>query len=98
VAALPDLVQIHEEFKDQDIVFVSLTGEGPADLPAVQAVVDAHPGLAWPVGYGADPTLAQIDWDYMLPTYILYDRRGKAAWSGHSHSALEAALVRVLAK
>ena len=95
---MPDLVQIHEQFKDQGVVFISLTGESPTDLPTIQAVLDAHPGLNWPVGYGADPTLAQLDWDHMLPMYYLFDKSGKVAWGGHWHNKIEDALVKLVAK
>jgi hypothetical protein len=98
VAALPDLVQIHEKFKDEGVVFISLTGEPPTDLPNVQAIADAHPGLRWPIGYGADPTLAQLNWDHMLPTYIVYDKSGKVVLSSHWHHRLEDTLVRLLAE
>ena len=98
MAALPDLVQIHETFKDQGVVFISLTGESPTELPQVQAIVDAHPGMTWPIGYGADGTLSQLNWDHMVPTYIVYDKSGKAVSSSHWHHGLEDQLVRLLAQ
>jgi hypothetical protein len=98
VAALPDLVQIHEQFKEHGVVFVSLTPEPPMLLPEIQALADAHPGVTWPIGYDAEPTLAKLDWDRALPMYYLFDQRGKLVWSSHWHDDLEDELVRLVAK
>lgn len=93
-AQMPEMVELHEKFAGQGVQFIGLTPESPLELPQIQSVLDGHPGIKWPIGYGADPTLEQLDWDHMLPTYIVYDRAGRVAWSGHSHRGLEDALVR----
>lgn len=96
LAQIPDMIELHERFADHGVQFIGLTPEPPTDLPQIQAVLDGHPGIVWPIGYGADPTLETLDWDHLLPTYIVYDRAGNVAWSGHSHRGLEDALVGAL--
>ena len=96
MAAMPDLVQIQEQFKDKGVVFLGLTPEPPTELPNVRAVLDALLEMKWPIGYGAGPTLDGLEWDNLLPTYLVYNGAGKLVWSSHSHHGLEDALVKAV--
>lgn len=98
LAAMPDMVALYEKFAGEGVVFIGLTPEEPTAVPQIRAVVDGYLGLRWPIGYDAQETLDQIDWDNLLPTYIVYGRDGQVVWSGHYHEDVEDALVRALAK
>jgi thiol-disulfide isomerase/thioredoxin len=98
MADMPHMVELYNKYAEHGVVFIGLTPDPPGELPNIQAVVDGHPGMKWPIGYGAEPLLEKLGWDRAVPTYLLVDKRGEIAWSSHSQRLLEDQLVRLLAK
>lgn len=98
MADMPHMVELYDQYAAEGVAFIGLTPDPPGELPNIQAVLDAHPGMKWPIGYGAGPELDELDWDHAVPTYILVDKSGQIAWSSHSQRNLEDALVRLIAK
>jgi thiol-disulfide isomerase/thioredoxin len=96
IQAFPDLVTLHEKYAPRGVVLIGLTSETADDGPKISAVLDAHPDVAWPIGYGAGEVLGRFG-VRALPTYILFDRTGTAVWAGHSHAELAHRVDRLLA-
>ena len=95
--SLPDLVAFHERYRDQGVMLVGLSDEPSTDLDKIQRFVRRVEGARWPIAYGA--WLAyQVTGIEALPTYVLYDRTGRAVWSGATVDELEDAVVALLAK
>lgn len=91
----PYLVQIHQKYKDQGVVFISLTAEDAAALADIEDFVN-ETGITWPVGYGAVDTLAALRADY-IPALWVVDQSGMIVWSSEVDGDLEAAIARALA-
>jgi thiol-disulfide isomerase/thioredoxin len=92
----PDLVELHKRFADDGLVVVGLTFEPPTELQRVREYVE-EANIKWPIGYGAGFIFQMMDIQG-TPTYVLYDRKGRSVWGGHSLDGVEDAAVAALAK
>lgn len=92
----PELVKLHQEFRQDGVQFVGLTPDGSAALDDIsRAMAELH--MDWPTGYGAKSLLMSIPVQG-LPTVLVYDRRGKLAWrSDQGGGTIEAAIRSALA-
>ncbi len=91
----PYLVQIHDKYSDQGVLFISLTAEDATAMADIEAFV-RDTGITWPVGYGAVDTLTALRADY-IPALWLVDQSGMIVWSSEVDGDLDAAIARVLA-
>jgi thiol-disulfide isomerase/thioredoxin len=96
IREMPELVQLHERFRDQGLKVVGLTPE-QNDAGHVSEFVARMPGVDWPIGHGAGFTF-QLTGIEATPTYILYDRTGHSVWASHSLYDAENAIIAALAK
>ncbi len=96
VRQLPDLIELRRQFADYDVVFIGLTPETAEALPSIDRTV-SDLAIPWPIGYGAEPIIQQLG-VRGFPTYVLFDRKGTAVWSGHTHRALREELVKLLSQ
>ena len=94
---MPDLVELRQRFADQDVQVVGLTPEETAEAETVAEYVASVEGLDWPIGYGADATMKTLG-AHLLPTYLVFDRRGKHVVTANHLSEAEEAVVQALAR
>lgn len=97
VMGLPDLVEFRRRYRDQGVVVIGLTSEGAGDLEKIRQFAGRTEGVDWPIAYGAGPAFGMLGIE-AIPTYVLYNRQGRAVWSGHSVNRLEEAAVRLMAE
>lgn len=92
----PELLQTYRKFRDagDEVVFIGLTAESPPMRPRIEEYV-AELGIEWPVGYGADQSLLDLQAEY-LPSVWVADRRGEIIWNYDSPGTLESAIRRAL--
>ncbi len=95
--AAPEMVALHEKFRDEDVVFIGLCSEDESVLNLSQEFV-AKAGFTWPNGYGAMETLIQFGSDY-IPAVWVIGRDGKVTWNtGYEDiQPLESAIAQALA-
>jgi len=98
IVSKPDLIALHEKYQRDDLQFVSLTPEPATYGPHVQSTVAAFAGWTWPIGYGAEATCMAMQWDRRVPTYLIFNRQGRAVFSSHSLANFENALITALAE
>src|SRR5262245_44701196 len=72
--AAPDLVEIYNDYKDRDVVFVSLCRN---DRDVAESFAKST-GISWPVGYRADSTIQKLVG--VAPCIFVVDRDGCIAW------------------
>ncbi len=92
----PELVALHQKFREHGLTFVGLTPESEAELEHVKRYVE-RAKIDWPIGYGAGFVFEMMGITG-TPTYLLYDRSGRSVWGGHSLDGLEDAVVAALAR
>jgi thiol-disulfide isomerase/thioredoxin len=93
---LPDLVRLNARYRDQGLRIVGLTRESNA-RGEIESYVESAGGVDWPIAHGAGLAFDQLGIEW-LPTYLLYDRSGRAVWGGSDLDYAEEALVALLAK
>ncbi len=94
----PHLVELHERFRDQGVVFIGLTSEDGTSLPKSRRFLE-RARIDWPNGYGASPTLEHFYPDSMaIPTMWVVGKDGKVAWDGHPQALPPDLLEELLAK
>lgn len=96
-ASMPKLAKIHQQYESLGVQFVGLTPETAAERSAIEGFVGSVEGFTWPVGYGANLSLDMLGVE-VLPTMVVFDKRGTATWSSTSTQGLEAALDEALAR
>ncbi len=94
--ALPDLITLKDKYRDRGLAVIGLTSESN-EQKEVSNYVQKEPGLDWPVGYGTWLPFEQLNIE-ALPTFVVFDRAGRAIWGGHdldaAGDAVNAALER----
>ncbi len=96
-ASMPKLAKIYDKYPELGVEFVGLTPETQASRASIEQFIGTVPGFAWPVGYGATPTLDMLGVS-ALPTMVVFGKDGRATWSSTSTQGLEAALDEALAR
>jgi thiol-disulfide isomerase/thioredoxin len=97
VREMPEVVKLKDRYRDKGLVVVGLTPEQNEPFQQVSRYVESVAGLDWPIGYGAGFTM-ELAGVSLFPTYVLYDRAGRAVWGGRYLDDLEAALIKELAR
>ncbi len=92
----PELVQLHEKYKDQGVIFVGLSDESANDLPAMQAYVTSCQ-YTWPNGYGAGQTLEALKVE-AIPRIWVVGKDGTIVWDNWLDGTIEEAIQKGLAK
>lgn len=103
---MPDLVKLHEEFKDKGVVFVGVTPDASdkmdedqqtAELDGVKKYIAKY-HAEWPMAYGAMDTLIAFKAEF-IPGYWVVGRDGKVLWNraASDKESLREALERALA-
>jgi thiol-disulfide isomerase/thioredoxin len=93
---LPNMAEIAADYRPRGVMFVSITQEPTADLPAIKGVVERTPGFDWPAAYGGNEFMDALG-VRGFPTVVLFGRGGRARWSGPGSYGLRAALDEALA-
>ncbi len=93
---LPRMAQTYKRFREQDVVFIGLTGEGEDALAATKAAI-AEANVPWPNGYGALETMSALDVK-VLPTKIIIGRDGRIAWHNFLEGDFEDEITKALGK
>lgn len=94
--AAPELVELYDQYKSQDVVFIGLTPEGSKAISDSQAFLDRL-GITWPNGYGAVETIDTLEVEY-LPTVLVIDAKGIITWRSGAGGTISEAIDRALAK
>lgn len=76
---MPDLVELHEKYQRDDVVFVGLTFETEDNLSNVKRYLEKY-NSTWPNAYGARDTLLSFKAEY-FPGYWIIGRDGKVVWN-----------------
>jgi len=91
---LPHMVELHHQFADRGVVFIGLTSEGESKVETIQNVLH-NAGARWRNGWGAGPTLLELEAEYVPKVYVV-GRNGQIVWTtsdgGDLSEVLEAAL------
>ncbi len=95
-AAMPRLAELYAQYQPLGVEFVGLTPESTADRETIEDYVASVPGLDWPIGYGAAPTLDALGIE-VFPTVIVFGPQGTAIWSGNHLNGLPEVLEEALA-
>lgn len=90
----PILVDLHEQFAKQGVVFVGLTSEDGYDLSAIKNYVEKAK-ISWLIGYGAGETLANFGTQY-LPTAYVIGADGNVVWDSGSGGSIKEVLDNAL--
>lgn len=97
-AAAPEMIALHEKYKDQGVVFLGLTAEGNDTLAQSRAFVE-DTKIPWPNGYGAVQTVMALEAD-VIPMVVVAGPDGRIVWrdvpSPHSNpeDGIRAALAQ----
>jgi len=94
-AAMPHLAKLYKKHQPRGVAFVGLTSETETDRAKIEQFISTVDGFEWPVGYGAGPTLDMLGIE-VLPTLIVFDRKGQATWSGTDVAGLTAAIAKAV--
>lgn len=94
--AAPELVELYEQYKSQDVVFLGLTSEGSDAISKSQTFLDRLE-IPWPNGYGASQTINALEVEY-LPTVLVIDPQGIITWRSEAGGSISEAIDRALAK
>lgn len=91
----PELVALHEKYKDQGVIFIGLSTESADFLPDMQAYVTAC-GFTWPNGYGADLTIDALKIEG-IPRIWVVGKDGTIVWDNWLEGTIEEAIRKGLA-
>lgn len=86
----PHLRKLHDEYKDQGVVLISISNE---DRKTIEPFA-ADNGMTWPLAIGS-----KSGQDYGvqgIPHAILVDREGKIVWRGHPMSGMDEEIKKLL--
>jgi len=92
--AAPELVETYRRYAPQGVVFLGLTPDGEESVTDIREFL-TDTGMAWPIGYGAQSTLAAYNVQY-FPTVIVIGGDGHIAWTSDERGTLPVALDRAL--
>jgi thiol-disulfide isomerase/thioredoxin len=92
----PELVELHERFRDHGLTIIGFTPESGDDVASVRQFVEKEK-IDWPIAYGAGFAFEMMQIQ-LTPTYLLYNRDGESIWGGHSLEGVDDAIVAALAK
>lgn len=95
-AAAPELVKLHQKYKDRGVVFLGLTSEG-ADTNAFNRRFLEATRITWPNGYGAGKTLSALNVEFIPQRWVI-DRHNTIIWNEMSRESIESAIDRALAE
>ena len=95
LARAPEIVGPYERFRNRGVIFIGLTFDEEADLPAIRQKI-AHMKMKWPNGYGALETLQAFDAMY-FPSVWVIDGSGTVVWNTDSPESLDEGIERALA-
>ncbi|MCA8987761.1 MAG: TlpA family protein disulfide reductase [Planctomycetaceae bacterium] len=95
--ATQELVEVQQEFADQDqVVFLGLTSDPPDALPQIEAYLKKT-GANWPNGYFAIETLLGLEAEYTPATWVI-GTDGLIVWNDDSRESISEAIRNALAK
>lgn len=91
----PELVALHQKYKDRGVLFVGLSTDHPENVGEIQKFVDRYK-ITWPNGYDADRTVNELGVE-AIPRVWVVGKDGKVVWednetTGTIERAIEAAL------
>lgn len=93
----PELVKLHEHYRERGVVFIGLTGEGAQAESKSRGFLKAT-NIGWPNGYGAVQTLLDLNNEYIPQTWVI-DRKYNLIWDeSRATEPIEAAIDRALAE
>jgi thiol-disulfide isomerase/thioredoxin len=99
--AIPELVQLHEKYKDRGVRFLGLTTEGgdPESLQLTRECVESLQ-IPWANGYAAIKTLTDLSAD-SIPQLWVVDRQNRIVfhhigWDSNSSHEIEQAILAAL--
>ncbi len=95
-AAAPELVKLHERYRDRGVMFIGLTSERSDRDPENRHFL-AETKITWPNGYGAVETLIKLKAD-SIPQVWVIDRKYNLIWNINSSEPIESAIERALAQ
>lgn len=95
-AAAPELIKLHDQYRDRGVVFLGLTTEG-FDRDAENKQFLAETKIPWPNGYGAVNTLRKLKADFIPQVWVI-DRKYNLIWDVNSSERIESAIDRALAE
>jgi len=96
IAKAPELVALHEKYREQGVVFLGLTIEGEDVDPYNRRFLDVT-RITWPNGYGAVKTLEALQAD-TIPRCWVIDRKYNVIWTESSREKISTAIERALAE
>lgn len=95
-ATAPELVKLHDQYRDRGVLFLGLTGEGDEVRDRnLRFLEDTK--ITWPNGYGAVETLTELKADFIPQRWVI-DRNYQLIWNESSSEPIEAAIDRALAQ
>lgn len=94
--AAPELVELHEKYRDKGVVFIGLTTEGAEHDEENRKFLEATK-ITWPNGYGAVETMIKLKAD-MIPQRWVIDRNNNLIWDEWAKESIESAIDRALAE
>lgn len=95
-AKAPQLVKLHQTYRDRGVVFLGLTPEGN-DVAAKNKKFLDDVKFTWPSGYGATQTLTALNSE-VLPKIWVIDRKNTIIWETPASEPIETAIERALAE
>jgi thiol-disulfide isomerase/thioredoxin len=95
-ASAPELVKLHEKYRDRGVLFLGLTAERDNVRDRnVRFLEDTK--ITWPNGYGAVETLMELRADYIPQRWVI-DRNYQLIWDESSSESIDGAIDRALAQ
>ena len=99
----PAIVELHDKYKDQGVIFLGLTSEG-LDSRSINLSKDYVKSLKipWPNGYGATKILAELEVE-TIPQLWVVDRQGRilfheVGFTDNSIREMDVAIQKALAE
>lgn len=93
-AKAPQLVKLHDTYRDKGVVFLGLTEETAETIADSQKFLD-ETKFTWPSGYDAGNTIAALRAE-QLPAMWIIDRNYNLVWDDKSSEPIEHAIERAL--
>lgn len=91
----PELVKLHDKYKDQGVKFVAVTDETDGALSEINMFAEQL-GVPWPIGYGGRKFTAALKVSG-YPTVFVVARDGTVVWNSlQLTGTLEGAIRQVL--
>lgn len=93
VKAIPKIIELEEEFKNESVSFIGINTDSPRNLAKVRPFVKTH-GIEYPVLLDVDQEIMNELLINAFPTFLIVDRKGKVLFTHRGFANGDEKLIR----